>query len=265
MLRLFRNIRQRLFLRRPEGYEGHVLEGWVSRYFGYAVGEIVLIVVGILLALQISEWNQGRKDRAEETEILLRLKGEMTVNQTEAKRLKAFYRNTANEMRDFLDLIKPDPEPLAREELINYVRKLWISPEYSPSRGVWDTLIASGKIGLIENDLIITKLNAWSSSFGVYEDTLKSRDINIERYKVALEKYYGFRDAMLMPEDWMRPLNPSNFNHDSQVLLAMPELENAAEFARLNLAMLARDMEKIETLQNEVISLIDAELAERGM
>ena len=50
MLRLFRQIRQRLFLRRPEGSmlhessarqtSGHVLEGRVSRYFGYAIGEM---------------------------------------------------------------------------------------------------------------------------------------------------------------------------------------------------------------------------------
>ena len=50
MLRFFRHIRQRLFL-----------EGKMSRYFGYAMGEIVLIVVGILIALQVSDWNEARK------------------------------------------------------------------------------------------------------------------------------------------------------------------------------------------------------------
>ena len=62
MLRLFRHIRQRLFL-----------EGKVSRYFGYAVGEIVLIVVGIMIALQISEWNQERADAELEQLYLERL------------------------------------------------------------------------------------------------------------------------------------------------------------------------------------------------
>jgi hypothetical protein len=51
MLRFFRHIRQRLFL-----------EGKVSRYIGYSIGEIVLIVVGILIALQIGEWNQERRE-----------------------------------------------------------------------------------------------------------------------------------------------------------------------------------------------------------
>ena len=69
MLRFFRQIRQKLFL-----------EGKVSRYIGYALGEILLIVVGILIALNIQNWNQNRLDRIEEREILERLYNEMERN-----------------------------------------------------------------------------------------------------------------------------------------------------------------------------------------
>ena len=169
------------------------------------------------------------------------------------------------EMQAFLDLIKPEPEPLGRQELINYIRKLWISPRYSPNRGVLDTLIASGKIGLIKNDAITTKLNAWSAALAIYEGALRSRYINVERYKVKFEKYYAFRDATLRPADWLKPLTPSNFEHDSQTLLSMPELENAAEFERVNLVGLVVAIETIETLENDILDLIDAELAERGL
>jgi hypothetical protein len=34
-----------------------------GKYFKYAIGEIVLVMIGILLALQVSNWNQERKDR----------------------------------------------------------------------------------------------------------------------------------------------------------------------------------------------------------
>ena len=70
MFRFYRSIRQQL-----------LVENKTVKYAKYAAGEIILIVVGILLALQISEWNQGRKDRAEETRILGRLKSEMELNQ----------------------------------------------------------------------------------------------------------------------------------------------------------------------------------------
>ena len=58
MLRFFRHIRQRLFLPGPEGSAGHAPSGRVSRYIGYAVGEIVLIVVGIMIAPELHAANR---------------------------------------------------------------------------------------------------------------------------------------------------------------------------------------------------------------
>ncbi len=62
MFRFFRNIRQKLFQ-----------EGKVSRYLGYAIGEIVLIVVGILIALEANEWKVERRDNALEKHYLERI------------------------------------------------------------------------------------------------------------------------------------------------------------------------------------------------
>ena len=59
MIRFFRQIRQRLFTGNK-----------FSRYALYAVGEIVLIVIGILIALQIDSWNEQRKLRSKELKIL---------------------------------------------------------------------------------------------------------------------------------------------------------------------------------------------------
>lgn len=59
MLKFFRNIRQRL-----------LLEVKIGKYLTYALGEIVLVMIGILLALQINNWNENRKDRLFEKKIL---------------------------------------------------------------------------------------------------------------------------------------------------------------------------------------------------
>ena len=61
MLRFFRTLRQRL-----------LAENRVSRYLLYAIGEIVLVVIGILLALQIDAWNQNRLDRRVESQYYMR-------------------------------------------------------------------------------------------------------------------------------------------------------------------------------------------------
>ncbi len=51
MVKIFRKIRQNL-----------LLEGRTVNYLKYAIGEIVLVVIGILIALQINLWNEGRKE-----------------------------------------------------------------------------------------------------------------------------------------------------------------------------------------------------------
>jgi hypothetical protein len=53
MLLLLRRLKHDLFMNDK-----------LSRYFGYAIGELILVVVGILVALQIDNWNEDRKERA---------------------------------------------------------------------------------------------------------------------------------------------------------------------------------------------------------
>jgi sensor domain CHASE-containing protein len=63
MIKFFRNIRK-----------NRLNEGKTSKYFKYAIGEIVVVVIGILIALQINNWNSNQKDELQETKILLQLK-----------------------------------------------------------------------------------------------------------------------------------------------------------------------------------------------
>lgn len=57
MLFLLRNIRRKLMTNLPAGKAGNK----VTTYLLYAIGEIVLVVAGILIAVQIDDWNQGKK------------------------------------------------------------------------------------------------------------------------------------------------------------------------------------------------------------
>jgi uncharacterized membrane protein YgaE (UPF0421/DUF939 family) len=59
MIKFFRKIRKRM-----------LTENRFSKYLIYAIGEIVLVMIGILLALQINNWNEHRKDQIKEQVIL---------------------------------------------------------------------------------------------------------------------------------------------------------------------------------------------------
>ena len=69
MIKFFRHIRKSLIEKNQMG-----------KYFKYAIGEILLVVVGILIALQINNWNENKKDIEKEQQILLSLREEFKQN-----------------------------------------------------------------------------------------------------------------------------------------------------------------------------------------
>ena len=69
MLRFFRQIRQRLFNENPPDQARGA--GKFSKYLLYAVGEIILVVIGILIALQVNDWNESRLSRAEISKVYI--------------------------------------------------------------------------------------------------------------------------------------------------------------------------------------------------
>lgn len=70
MFRFFRTIRQNL-----------LTQGRVTRYLTYAIGEIMLVVVGILIALSINTWNKGRQDLRAQYELLQDLHADLLIQQ----------------------------------------------------------------------------------------------------------------------------------------------------------------------------------------
>ena len=70
MIKFFRKIRFDLLGKNKTG-----------KYFKYAIGEIVLVVIGILIALQINNWNEVRKTNNKEQVLLIALRQEFNQNQ----------------------------------------------------------------------------------------------------------------------------------------------------------------------------------------
>jgi hypothetical protein len=66
MIKFFRHIRLNL-----------LSEGKTSKYLKYAIGEIVLVVIGILIALSINNWNENRKTEMKIKSSLIALKGDL--------------------------------------------------------------------------------------------------------------------------------------------------------------------------------------------
>ena len=63
MIKFFRHIRQRM-----------IKENRISKYLLYAIGEIILVVIGILIALQINNWSTDQKNREKEIDLLTEMR-----------------------------------------------------------------------------------------------------------------------------------------------------------------------------------------------
>ena len=70
MIKFFRKIRYDLMEKNKTG-----------KYFKYAIGEIILVVIGILIALQINNWNENRKNRVTEADYYCRILDDFKLNE----------------------------------------------------------------------------------------------------------------------------------------------------------------------------------------
>ena len=92
MISFFRKIRQKL-----------LSENRVTRYLAYAVGEILLVVIGILIALQVNTWNENRKKLAVSRETIVNLKAELEEANVELERAYHFNRENRRLSQEFID------------------------------------------------------------------------------------------------------------------------------------------------------------------
>ena len=69
MIKIFRRLRQNL-----------IMENKTGKYLKYAIGEIVLVVIGILIALSINNWNQNRITKLKEKKTLIELVQNLNSN-----------------------------------------------------------------------------------------------------------------------------------------------------------------------------------------
>ena len=111
MIKFFRRIRQRL-----------LSENKFSRYLLYAIGEIILVVIGILIALQINNWNENRKERLHEKEALGKflqdLESDSNFYQTNLRRTVSI-----NNLHRELYLIGSNQKVDLTHEKPNYIRR----------------------------------------------------------------------------------------------------------------------------------------------
>jgi len=165
LINIFKNIRFHLLDQQK-----------IKKYLLYAIGEIILVVIGILIALKINNWNTLQLKKLEEIETYKNIKDQVTQNLeeiTSVKTINDYYSTqykSANRIITSQDRNKIDSLTIMAMNLSRF-------SDFHGNGNIYETLVNSGDIKLLENSEIQNKLQKLQS---IYSYINKLEEINWE-------------------------------------------------------------------------------------
>ena len=142
MINFFRKTRQK-FLR----------ENRFTKYLLYAIGEIILVVIGILIALQVNNWNINRQIQNKEQAYLLEIRNNLQQDSLKLQLVLDFNRNKVKIVEDMLQIFIDTLTNQERSVILNKNANDFTYYEvFDPVRIAFNNMLSAESIGLIRNN-----------------------------------------------------------------------------------------------------------------
>lgn len=224
----------------------------MSKYVLYALGEVFLVVIGILIALQINNWNNKRIERQQELKTYRSIQQQIVEDQNELIEMQAFNRLHIGQLTKANEIIAQNN----RVAIDTLAYLLIMMSQYSDFHGsgkFYETLVNSGDIKLIRNEEIPANIKNLENTY-VFVNRLEDIhwSIIIEELSPELRGTMNFNSFELRKPDAI--LQPDK--------LYSPEVQNIVYETRyLTIGkdtIYGRALRQIEEINN----LIDQELVE---
>ena len=257
MIKFFRKIRQKM-----------LTEYKFSKYLLYAIGEIVLVVIGILIALQLNNLNEIDKVKDTEVIYLNALHDEFSNNLKEVERVMKLNKRGLEMAHGLLGKMGTD-DPNFTEKVFDSLmyRTIFSEIQYRPSPGTLIELVNSGKLSIISNRELRLNLASWD---GVLASVLfQEEEHSKPRYKLIdlMNKWGNGRKSYINAlgnNKFSLDIPNSNFNLSSLVLLQNIEFDNQLTFFFLTGSFLNSNY--YSSLKNKIentLNIIQSELNQR--
>ncbi len=243
MLRFFRLIRRKL-----------IEEQKVRQYIYYAIGEILLVVIGILIALQVNNWNEERHLANERATILENLNIEFSENLIELKTSMNRMDTLKTGLAELLAVMHDQPDTLSTDDFEILLEKTFFTPTYTQSSFVLEELKNSGGLTRINNERLESLLFDWERQ----KARLKVREEGFSQYGSQyiefLTKNGSVRNLDVITGS-IPSLRKSTITKNSLDMLKNPVFENRVENFYFLADLVLKDYEQTVIKAERIIQL----------
>ena len=224
----------------------------------YSLREVLLVVIGILIAVNINNWNKNKENRKEEIVLLKQLLKEQKEDHKQLKVLTSWHESIHLGLLRWMEMMSNPPDQISNDTIANYMSLLGWVPEYRPKLGVLNSTISSGKISLISNDSLVLRISSWDgllNDYYIYTNSIKMNTENvitpffIKNFSYRAFHFQGWTDD-----------GETAFKIDYKSLLKSREIESMTSLKRIDSEQAYRAARDLSMLQEEIIRLIDVHL-----
>ncbi|NNF36766.1 MAG: hypothetical protein HKN68_21875 [Saprospiraceae bacterium] len=226
MVRIFKRIKEKL-----------VRKGEVRKYLLYAIGEILLVMIGILLALQVNNWNENRKSKNIAQSHLVSLKEDLKADQDQLTMNEEYINMYEKAGFNVWNQLYEDEKEVDNSTVNEDFLKLHLFREFSPAKTAYENLVNSGGINHIKNERLLKLLTTYYSiePFAIRSREQRSRLTNEydpfrikyapdgmlrDYFEKAINNHPRF-DAQGYKIDWLSVRKDNNYKDLLEQLIAM--------------------------------------------
>jgi len=242
MIKFYRKIRQNL-----------LMENKTGKYFKYAIGEIILVVIGILIALQINNWNENRKEKNKEQIILNQLFNDFKSNDTIIKTGLEDYQLNLKFQNTILKHTGPNVNLPEDKKTLDSLYRLY----YPKVTLVYNSLnFTSQQIDKLTNEKLKVSLSKFPSIFSSYQETEnRLANLTINQRQIH-QKYVSLLNYM--PE-----FNQENFKSDYLGWLRNREFQNITADKNWVIRQAIGELNQLSQENKIVLDLIKKEMKQK--
>ena len=253
MIKFFRKIRQNL-----------VMQNKTSKYFKYAIGEIILVVIGILIALQINNWNSNRILQANQLQLSKRLLEETKRNIKDFDTQKQTALKSKSSILSVLHLINKNYSKVNKKVLDSLIFNILVTPGFDFNLSVLNEALSTGQVANFDNETLKNILYSFPTKLKDVADREKTilEDSNNNLIPLIYD-YTSLRQIDFVFSGFGEKIRKSNLKEtDNRVLLKMRRFENVIDNQYYLFSRLTQEYNKMEISFKILEKLLEKEITD---